>query len=69
MVHAALQIAQLRQQGVVVGSGRLRQRLAHRCETTQQLHLLATAGEHLLQHRPLRIERGVLVHQHHIETG
>ncbi len=62
-IHPALQIAELGQQGAVVGVGG--DRLAQPQVLAQQGHLFATAGEHLLQHGVLRIHGGFLVHQHH----
>ena len=62
-IHAPLQIAELGEQGAVVGIGR--DGLAQPQVLAQQGHFFAATGEHLLEHRALGIQGGFLVHQHH----
>ena len=62
-VHAALQIAQLGQEGGIMGG--VGHGLAEPQVLAHQRHFFATAGEHLLEHGALLIQRGFLVHQHH----
>ena len=67
LIHAAVEAAQLGQQGAVVaamGMG-LGQGLAHGRIAAQQLHLFAAAGKHLVEHGALWIQLRFLAHQHH----
>ena len=66
LVHAGIEAAQFRQQGRVVaalGMG-MAQGIAQGRVAAQQLHLFAAFGEHLFEHRALRIHLRFLAHQH-----
>ena len=62
-VHAALQIAELGQEGGIMGS--VSHSLAEPQVLAHQRHFFAAAGEHLLEHGALFIQLRFLVHQHH----